>query len=389
MSALSASSVRVAVSRHVGGREKLIEQRRVADDRARVGQREQELRVVGLEAGAFVHLADVMADRQPEIPQRIQEGVQEALVRRPDRAGEEHQQIDVRVQAQLAAAVAAEREDRHRLRRRRRRRRTAAGRARPCGASTAAAPGVRPRRARWPRRAPGARLRGARRMWRAATPATCWARASTVRASQRRDPRSGGLAAYGSRKSSLRYSDWHPVVGANPPRPTSRDPGVVRSMHRRTVPGPLSNGPTCASPGTVARAVPVHDGRLVSVDHVFRIRDHAVFVQVQALEFAFRGHAQRAGRLDRIHQHERHDQRRRGRRRRCRSPATSTASPAAVEEPLTTARRIRAGRRRQAVLRRSRRIRATACPRCRRPGAPARRRSGRRSAGTRARQSPR
>ena len=31
-------------------------------------------------------------------------------------AGKEHEQVDVRVQAQLAAAVAAEREDRHRLR---------------------------------------------------------------------------------------------------------------------------------------------------------------------------------------------------------------------------------------------------------------------------------
>ena len=50
MSAFSASSVRVAVARRVGRGEELIEQRRVADDRPRVGQREQELGIVGLEA---------------------------------------------------------------------------------------------------------------------------------------------------------------------------------------------------------------------------------------------------------------------------------------------------------------------------------------------------
>ena len=41
--------------------------------------------------------------------------MQEPLVLGPDRAGEEHQQVDVRVEAQLAAAVAAEGEDADRL----------------------------------------------------------------------------------------------------------------------------------------------------------------------------------------------------------------------------------------------------------------------------------
>ena len=84
MSVLSASSVRVAVSAPVGRGQELIEQRRVADDGARVGQRQQEFRVVGFEPRAFAHLADVMADGQPEIPQRIEEGVKEPLVGRSD-----------------------------------------------------------------------------------------------------------------------------------------------------------------------------------------------------------------------------------------------------------------------------------------------------------------
>ena len=58
----------------------------------------------------------MMPKRQSEVPQRIQEGVQEALVVGADRAGEEHQEIDVGVEAQLTASVATEREDRHSVR---------------------------------------------------------------------------------------------------------------------------------------------------------------------------------------------------------------------------------------------------------------------------------
>src|SRR5262249_27636732 len=50
--------------------------------------------------------------------ERIEKRVKEALVVSGDRAGEQHEQIDVGVEAQLAATVAAEREDRYRVRRR-------------------------------------------------------------------------------------------------------------------------------------------------------------------------------------------------------------------------------------------------------------------------------
>ena len=89
MSVFSASSVRVAASRLRRPRRRTVEQRRVAGNRPGVGQREQELGIVRVEAGAFVHLAHVMPDRQAEVPERVQEGVQEPLVRRPDRAGEQ------------------------------------------------------------------------------------------------------------------------------------------------------------------------------------------------------------------------------------------------------------------------------------------------------------
>jgi hypothetical protein len=100
---------------HVGGREKLIEQRRIADDRASVGQSEEKLRVVCFESSAFGDLTNVVTDGQAQIPERIEERVQEPLVVGADDAGEEHQQVHIRVQAHLAPAVATEGEDRYRL----------------------------------------------------------------------------------------------------------------------------------------------------------------------------------------------------------------------------------------------------------------------------------
>ena len=103
--------------REVGCLEKPIEQRRVADDRARVGQREQEFRVVGGQAGALPRLAHVVPDGQAQIPERVQERVQKALVGIAQRTGKENQEVDIRVQAELPPAVAAQREDPDQLRR--------------------------------------------------------------------------------------------------------------------------------------------------------------------------------------------------------------------------------------------------------------------------------
>ena len=85
-----------------------------ARDGPRVEQREQELRVVGLELLEILDVAHLVPDDHAEVPQRVQEAVDEALLRGADAAAEEQQQIDVGVQAEMAAAVAAERDDGHR-----------------------------------------------------------------------------------------------------------------------------------------------------------------------------------------------------------------------------------------------------------------------------------
>ena len=98
------------------GGEERVDQRRVAGNRTRVGERQLKLRVVGVEAGPLGDLADVMADGEADVPQRIEKPVQEALVLGPERPGKEDQQIDVGMQTQLAPPVAAEGEDADRLR---------------------------------------------------------------------------------------------------------------------------------------------------------------------------------------------------------------------------------------------------------------------------------
>src|SRR5438105_3345061 len=88
-----------------------IEKGRVAGDRARVEQREQEFRVVDFELGEVGHLPDLMADREARIPQRMQDGAHPFLFGFLDLAVEQEQDVDVRVQTQVAPTVAAERDD--------------------------------------------------------------------------------------------------------------------------------------------------------------------------------------------------------------------------------------------------------------------------------------
>ena len=92
----------------------------IARDRTRVEQRQEELRIVRLESCEVRQLADLMSDDEPEIPERVEKPSEQRFVRRPDRAGEQHEEVDVRMKAEVTPAVAAEREDRHRPLRRRR-----------------------------------------------------------------------------------------------------------------------------------------------------------------------------------------------------------------------------------------------------------------------------
>ncbi len=102
-------------------RRRLVEQRaEPIEERARprhvtrVEQREEELGVVGLDLGELLDLPHLVPDDHPEVPERVEEGAEEPFLARGNAAAEEHEQIDIRVQAEMAPPVAAERDDRHR-----------------------------------------------------------------------------------------------------------------------------------------------------------------------------------------------------------------------------------------------------------------------------------
>ena len=88
-----------------------LEQPLVAGDQPQVEQRQQELGVAGVGLVELVELADVVADREADVPQRLQQRVDEALLRRRDRLLDDDQQIDIRMQTRRPPAVAAKRAD--------------------------------------------------------------------------------------------------------------------------------------------------------------------------------------------------------------------------------------------------------------------------------------
>jgi hypothetical protein len=98
--------------RRVKQRVEPIEQVPCAGNQASVQQRQQELGVVGLQPRKVVDLADLVADDDPEVPQRMEERAEKSLARRLDPL-EQHQQIDVGVQRQMPSSVPAQRHHRH------------------------------------------------------------------------------------------------------------------------------------------------------------------------------------------------------------------------------------------------------------------------------------
>ena len=94
-----------------------LKQTLVAGNEPHVEQRQQELGVAHVERGRvddLGELADVLADGQAEVPERLEQRADEAFVARRHRVLEQDQEIDVRVQAERPAAIAAERADRER-----------------------------------------------------------------------------------------------------------------------------------------------------------------------------------------------------------------------------------------------------------------------------------
>ena len=55
-----------------------------------------------------------MPDNHAEVPERVQKRPQKAFLPGGNAAAEEHQEIDIRMQAEVPPPVAAERDDRHR-----------------------------------------------------------------------------------------------------------------------------------------------------------------------------------------------------------------------------------------------------------------------------------
>ena len=88
----------------------------VAGDEPHVEERQQEFGVPQVERRRLAEigqLPDMLADRQPEIPERLEQRADEALVARPHRVLEEDEEVDVGVQAERLPAVSPEGHDRH------------------------------------------------------------------------------------------------------------------------------------------------------------------------------------------------------------------------------------------------------------------------------------
>ena len=93
-----------------------LEEPLVAGDEADVEQREEKFDVAQVERrriGEIGELPDVLADGETEIPQRLQQRADEALLARPHRVFEQDEEVDVGVQAERLAAVTAKGTDRH------------------------------------------------------------------------------------------------------------------------------------------------------------------------------------------------------------------------------------------------------------------------------------
>ena len=91
----------------------VLEEALVAGQKADVERREEELGVADVDHVEIGELPHVLPDGQPEIPQRLDYGLDVGLFGARQRALEQQKQIDVRVQAQRAAPVPADRAERH------------------------------------------------------------------------------------------------------------------------------------------------------------------------------------------------------------------------------------------------------------------------------------
>jgi hypothetical protein len=76
-------------------------------DGTRVEEREEKLRIVPLQLAEVLDVANLMPHYDTEIPEGIQEAVDEPFFRGPDAAAKQQQQVDVGMQAEMTPAVAS------------------------------------------------------------------------------------------------------------------------------------------------------------------------------------------------------------------------------------------------------------------------------------------
>jgi hypothetical protein len=96
-----------------------VEQFFVADDAPRFEQRRSDRHIGAALPDAFVDRARRMTDLQPHVPERIENGLGDALAPGGLLVGQQKQEIDVGARRQQPAAIAADRNHAHTFRRRR------------------------------------------------------------------------------------------------------------------------------------------------------------------------------------------------------------------------------------------------------------------------------
>ena len=86
----------------------------IARQEAGVDDRDEELGVVRLRLPELAQLAHLMTDIEAEVPERVQQRLDETFLGGGDRAPEQDQQVDVRVKTQVPSAIPADRQQRDR-----------------------------------------------------------------------------------------------------------------------------------------------------------------------------------------------------------------------------------------------------------------------------------
>ena len=81
-----------------------LEETGIACQEARVDDGDEKLRVVGLGLVEFAQLAHLMTHIEAEVPERVQQRLDETFLGGGDRATKQDQQVDVRVKTEVAPA---------------------------------------------------------------------------------------------------------------------------------------------------------------------------------------------------------------------------------------------------------------------------------------------